>query len=282
MELRGSGASDRPGVWFSEVPYRWSFEDHLHYDVPAVIEYVLERTGAPAVHWIGHSMGGMLAEAYLAGVNSPSLASATAIGSPADFSKISRPLFDKFLHLKWILRVLPLAPMPYIAKMCIPVIHCLPTSLQSLFYPENIEPHVAKAMVAIGSPMVMASRLWLDFARFLEAGRPTAEDGTPYLTGLGESAVPLLLIAGAKDVMAPPAAVMGTSLLERDVGECTCVICGREFGCGEDYGHVDLLVGRRADTEVYPHILDWLSRNDSSKNTRGDGNGASPRSGEGN
>jgi predicted alpha/beta hydrolase len=31
-------------------------DDHLRKDVPAVLEYVLQATGAQQLHWIGHSM----------------------------------------------------------------------------------------------------------------------------------------------------------------------------------------------------------------------------------
>lgn len=31
-------------------------DDHLQHDVPAVLQYVLQATGARQLHWIGHSM----------------------------------------------------------------------------------------------------------------------------------------------------------------------------------------------------------------------------------
>ncbi len=33
-------------------------------------------------------------------------------------------------------------------------------------------------------------------------------------------------------------------------------------GCVEDYGHMDLLIGIRAEVEVFPHILNWLKDHD--------------------
>jgi hypothetical protein len=33
---------------------------------------------------------------------------------------------------------------------------------------------------------------------------------------------------------------------------------GRKYGQKEDYGHYDLIVGRNAETEVWPSILSWL------------------------
>ena len=37
-----------------------------------------------------------------------------------------------------------------------------------------------------------------------------------------------------------------------------CKILGKETGCEEDYGHVDLLVGKMVETEVFPGILEWI------------------------
>ncbi|MFH1117983.1 MAG: alpha/beta fold hydrolase [Pseudomonadota bacterium] len=263
LELRGSGASDRPGFWIANVPCSWGFGDHLECDVPAAINYVLERTGAPAVHWIGHSMGGMLAEAWLARSGNPGTASVTVIGSPADFSKINRPAFHMLLHLRWALRLLHIAPVAFFAKAFIPVIHRLPSSLQGLFHPPNIDAAAAKRMVAIGSPALMSSELWLDFARFLEMGKPADENGVPYLQHLPASVVPVLLLSGSKDAMAPPASVFGAVRPQQDRGERKCITYGRDTGCREDYGHVDLLVGRNTETEVYPDILEWLGSRDS-------------------
>ena len=58
VELRGAGMSDKPGMLQADVPFSWGFEDHLRKDLPAIVKHVLQVTAAPAVHWIGHSMGG--------------------------------------------------------------------------------------------------------------------------------------------------------------------------------------------------------------------------------
>ncbi len=262
LELRGSGASDRPGIWISNVPYSWGFDDHLERDMPAAIDYVIKRTRASAVHWVGHSMGGMLAEAYLARQNDHRIASVVAIGSPADFSKINRPLFHKLLDLRCILRVLPVAPMTFFAKALIPIIHRLPLRVQGLFYPPNIDAAVAKRIVAIGSPVLMSSQLWLDFGRFLEKGMPVDKRGTPYLKYFSDSTVPVLLLCGSRDAMAPPASVCVAAHPENVRGDRKCVTCGRESGCKEDYGHIDLLVGMSAEAEVFPVVLEWLRSHD--------------------
>jgi pimeloyl-ACP methyl ester carboxylesterase len=209
-------------------------------------------------------MGGMLAEAYLARQSNHRIASVVAIGSPADFSKIDRPLFHKLLELRWVLRVLPVAPMTFVAKAFVPIIHRLPLVVQGLFYPPNIDPAVAKRIVAVGSPIIMSSQLWLDFGRFLEMGRPVDENGDPYLKHFRASDVPVLLLSGSRDAMAPPASVCGASQPDHDRGERKCVTFGRDTGCKEDYGHIDLLVGMGAEREVYSVVLEWLKSHDTS------------------
>ena len=53
-ELRGAGQS---------VPTvsTWTFHDYLEQDVPALLERVRDASGHPRVHFMGHSMGGILA-----------------------------------------------------------------------------------------------------------------------------------------------------------------------------------------------------------------------------
>ena len=37
---------------------------------------------------------------------------------------------------------------------------------------------------------------------------------------------------------------------------------GKESGCMEDYGHMDLLVGKRSDKELFPRVIAWIQEND--------------------
>jgi len=43
----------------------WSDDEHIDFDVPAAIDRVIQETGHDKVHWIGHSMGGMIMFGYL-------------------------------------------------------------------------------------------------------------------------------------------------------------------------------------------------------------------------
>src|SRR4051812_34728882 len=80
LELRGAGLSISPGGQ-DRATFQWGFGDYMQMDLPPVINTVLERTGASAVHGLGHSMGGMLFYAY--GVKQPpELRSIITIGAP--------------------------------------------------------------------------------------------------------------------------------------------------------------------------------------------------------
>jgi pimeloyl-ACP methyl ester carboxylesterase len=54
----GNGRSQKPCLF--DTSTWWTVDDHLQKDVPAVLEYVLQATGAKQLHWIGHSMVGVV------------------------------------------------------------------------------------------------------------------------------------------------------------------------------------------------------------------------------
>ena len=62
--------------------------------------------------------------------------------------------------------------------------------------------------------------------------------------------------------MPPPPPVSHTGTLWR---RAEVVLFGRDHGHLDEYGHFDLILGRRARTEVWPHIVDALRGEDSKK-----------------
>lgn len=257
-ELRGSGMSDRPGFFATDVPRSWSFEDHLNSDLPAIIQYVLERTGSEKLHWIGHSMGGMLIQAYLSAHPDAPVASAVTIGAPADFSRITMKGVKVLAKIRLFLKAFPIPPMPFNGRLVLPIAHRLPSFLMGLFYPPNISPHVVRQMVAVGSELITSTRLWLDFGRFVQTGVLASEKNEPYLRNLDVCAIPMLLIAGSKDLMAPPESVKAAAG-GAAAGARIYRLFGKAEGNTEDYGHIDMIVGKNAHNEVYPVILNWIS-----------------------
>jgi pimeloyl-ACP methyl ester carboxylesterase len=266
-ELRGSGMSDRPGLFRADVPYSWEFEHHLGSDLPAIITRVLELTGATGVHWVGHSMGGLLVLAYLAKHENPRIISAVTVGSPADFTKIHNKAFRTLLNFRGLLEYMPLSPLPFLARLVIPVAHRTSAYLAGPFYPPNTEPLASRKVVALASQLVTSNTIWLNFGRFLESGRFAPKNGKPYLEDLPKSNIPIFVMGGTKDLMAPPASLVAACETGEQTAERKCLIFGKETGCVEDYGHMDLLMGVRAEHEVFPHILTWLDDHEPARDT---------------
>jgi hypothetical protein len=87
-------------------------------------------------------------------------------------------------------------------------------------------------------------------------------DGTRYTEKLPASRVPLLIIGGSRDGLAPEGAVRAADATTGDSGERQSIIFGKNSGCREEYGHVDLLVGKRVQSEVFPVIHQWIENHD--------------------
>jgi pimeloyl-ACP methyl ester carboxylesterase len=261
-ELRGSGMSDRPGLFRSDVPYSWVFEDHLSSDSPAIIARVLELTGASGVHWVGHSMGGLLVLAYLARHKNPRIISAVTLGAPADFTKVHNDAFRTLLRLRGFLEYLPVFPLTFVARLVIPLAHRTSAYIAGPFYPPNTDPVAARKVVALASQLITSNTIWLNFGKFLASGLFAPENGKPYLQSLPNSKVPIFIVGGTKDLMAPPDSVIAACQTGEQAAERKCRIFGKAFGCVEDYGHADLLMGVRVEEEVFPEILNWLDDHD--------------------
>lgn len=92
----------------------------------------------------------------------------------------------------------------------------------------------------------------------------TRKDGTKYEDSFSKITLPLLLIAGSKDFIAPPESLQ--YLYDRaSSADKTLMIAGPEGGCKHDYGHGDLVIGRDAPEEIFPKVAEWLGAHATSK-----------------
>jgi hypothetical protein len=96
---------------------------------------------------------------------------------------------------------------------------------------------------------------------FDEGGLRSAESGAPYKEQLAAVRTPLLLVAGDQDRQCPPDAAR-TTFNALDPARCRLLLLGPEHGVAAHYGHFDLIIGRSAPEDVYPHLLGWLERCD--------------------
>lgn len=258
LELRGAGLSDRP--WPpSGRGYGWTFDDYLLADVPAAIDFVRALTGARQVHWIGHSMGGILLYAHLARGGEGVRAGIT-VGSSLDYSR-SDSEFHLLARLVGVTAVIPALPLGVLALLGAPGAGRVFNVVERFqYWPSNIEPLVARRLFAAGFQTV-SSGVLAQLATAFEPGGLRARDGLPYLSGLASARTPVLALAGDMDRQCPPDAAQQT-LDALGTDDKRLVVRGVEHGQADHYGHFDLLCGRRAPGEVFPEIDAWLDAHD--------------------
>lgn len=262
LELRGTGLSRPPGGR-DRALFSWSFSDFAEHDLPAALRTVRELSGAPLVHAFGHSMGGML------------LAHHAAQGEA-------------------LLRSLALVGTPLVAALEVGGLERAYLKLASRFAASGRRVPLRRAFGAAGR--VMRFSVLLADGRLLNAANVDAEvmlrlaseavedvplsllnDFWGCMLGSGAHAftyehhlhrveAPALVVSGAVDRIAPPAAVEALALRLRGQ-DVRYREAGVRQGFRVDYGHADLLVGRRAPEEIYPLLLQYWREMDDSAHT---------------
>ena len=260
VELRGHGDSDRPS---RKGPKRfgWAFDDYLIRDVPALLAHVAKTAGGEGAHWIGHSMGGILAYAHMARGGSADLRSVVTVGSSLDYSA-SRSGFHALLPFAFLIERLPAVPVGLVASAAGALVGRVVTPYERFnVWPSNTDPRVWRRISMRGfhpvSPPVMAQLA----SAIRPGGLRSRDGGTSYVEGLSRATAPVLAIGGDRDAQCPPDAVQRTF---DAVGSSRREIrfFGPAHGHADHYGHFDLLIGRRARAEVFPHIDAWLDEHD--------------------
>ena len=95
------------------------------------------------------------------------------------------------------------------------------------------------------------------FARWITTHAFTSYDGSfDYQAPLSTVRQPFTLLAGSRDLLAPPLAVAQAQ--EHLGGPVKFIVAGRAHGFSEDYGHADLMLGRRAPDEIFPLVETFL------------------------
>lgn len=253
LDLRGTGASDVP-----REP--WNFDHHARLDVPAAIDHILRLTGFDRLHWVGHSMGGMLFYAVAgAGGQSARIASAVTLGSPVRFFRsrgfeaLALRQRRRLSHLFHRLDGRPLL------RWAIPLLVFVPRRLLELQI--NIEQADRRVLRRASTTAVspVGVRLLLHFADWIVNRRWTSEDQRiDYRAAIAEIRTPTMVVAGSLDRLCPPWMVkLAYDLLPGD--DKRFVEAGPAAGFAAGYSHIDLVFGRHAPAEIFPPIIDWLT-----------------------
>ena len=239
----------------------WSVDDHINNDVPAAIKFVMEKTGQPKVHWVGHSMGAMIIFAYLSGAppyQTKQIKSITALAAPMTvFHPLNDPLgflLEQELALKVGSKIMgSSAPATFGA-----IFGDFNTPMNKLFYNnDNISEGVLRAMFQKAEEEIAPSQ-FKQLMNMVRTERFTSLDGRKdYTALLGQITTPAYLLVGTVDNMASTDAVR---FLYRQIAgkEKRFGLFGRVSSHHNDYGHNDIVIGKYAQKEVYPTILSWL------------------------
>ena len=197
LELRGSGASEKPG-WFSEKSYEYSFDDYVVYDLRRLS--TLWPSGVPPARFSGWPQHG-----YDGDVRVP--AASGGCEDPACIGRRFSPsssMATKVCRSGWPLSrgglVLSRTPCALIAGFGVPWFTPDDGADAVVWNYDNISPSVARAASARGRQLVFGCCAAV-------GGEPTCEfrsiDGRfNYTQGLSSIEVPIFFVVGARPVAA--------------------------------------------------------------------------------
>jgi pimeloyl-ACP methyl ester carboxylesterase len=245
----------------------WTLDDHINGDVPAIIDAVLSASGKPRLHWVGHSMGGMILYGYL-GLHPEAcerIASFTALGSPMVLFKPHSEPLEAMAANKGALAFGNAAistTLPGIVNAIGGELTAGP--VERLFMNQaNMTGDVVRLLPLRVQEDIAPGQL-AQLVRLIERERFASADGTiDYASLLGKVTCPTLVVAGTLDNLCP---LDSAQFAYHHIGsrERQWRLAGRVNGFSADYGHDDLVLGRNARAEVFPVIERWIRRFDKS------------------
>jgi pimeloyl-ACP methyl ester carboxylesterase len=252
VDLRGHGRSRHLGA---RRPH--GVDDYVREDLPSAVEEVQALSGQRPVWLIGHSLGGLVSYAAAPGL-AGAVAGIVSIGSPYHFTRgsLSLSAVAMMVHTMALAR-LPLVNAHVPVRSIGAVVRKLRRFAEMPFYPVPLrgwhagalEPHVLDEHLRLAFDAAGLSELVEMFSWAAE--RRFGGEGFDYVEHFEKLDLPLLVVAGANDDLAPPASVRP----------------GFERSGAHDktyqslpLGHIDLLVGRDAPLMTWPLVTKWLGK----------------------
>ncbi len=233
----------------------WDLDDYVLFDLPAALKAIADDSGCSAVHWIGHSMGGLLGYMYQALHGSDKVLSLITLGSPGFKLPASHGhtvrLVKNLLTMTSLgvstgrLDLLPRQIMTQLIQLSF-----LSGSPHRADDDEAImEEFGAKQL--LGNISLGEARQITSIAR--RRGLFSPRYHFLYQNFVDRIEAPLLAIAGNRDFIVPAPLVKKAF---QDVGAKRKAFL--ELRGQHAYGHLDLLMSRYARHDVWEKILEWL------------------------
>lgn len=254
LDLRGHGRSRHLGA----RPPK-NLAEYVREDVPAAIEEIRRLSGPRPLYLVGHSLGGLISYAA-APVLGDAVAGVVTLGSPYHFTRGSRFLAmfgTAMLSLDHTLSLghglVPLRHLAEVMRLARVFVESplFPLPIRG-FSPGSLEPRVLGQHMSLAMDRGSVAVLRNLFLRAAEARASGHRLGVlyGYATAFEAADIPLLIIAGSRDGLAPPDAVRPAYVRSHSTDKTY-----RSF----PRGHIDLLVGRDAPLTIWPLILAWLN-----------------------
>lgn len=258
VDLRGSGLSKK-SRW---APYKWYFDDFVFQDLPAATDLILKKTGAKRLHWLGHSLGGVLAFPFANFYHRKKvLQSLITIASPV--TTASRPGYFKITHrFDRILKLFPRLPYKTLSRMATRFVDLL-LGLEgnALFSKDNMTREILitimqHAVESVPSSLILQIHDWLKHNYFGSKDRKI-----DFRESMNHITMPMLMVCGAADSFTPLADIR-LAFRKIPSKKKSLLVFGKSGGHEHDYGHIDLVLGKNSPKEVFPQLLNWLKEHD--------------------
>jgi len=258
--LRGRSPGSHPGDG-SGRQFDWNVDTYIRHDVPAIIEHVCKRTGSEKVTWIGHSMGGIVIFSHTGAAQDRRIANIVAVASPLRFIDMDRRIYRlvkllgryyqkrKAILLGTLARWgSPSRPGVWLKKYMDIVVNL-----------DNVSDNQWNRYL-FNSVIDIPSQVAFQIGGWSRDDVLQSYDGKfDYRPGMKNIQVPVLVLTGNMDLLAPPRTVEPTMDMISSKDK-TCMILSRQNGAKADYGHLDILIGPHAKSDAFEHIESWLAK----------------------
>jgi pimeloyl-ACP methyl ester carboxylesterase len=250
-ELRGHGLSKTGVDWDSP----WDLNDYLS-DARALADFVSGQTSGASVHWIGHSLGGIIGIAMASMREPPPLASVVAVASSFFYCD---SVFRKLSFLVPTITSMSFLPADTIMRLQAPLSFRFVSNLADsvMAWRSNVDPVVGRQLLSSNFEPI-SKKVTLQLATGLKEAGILHRDGVPFCSGLASCSAPVFLIAGDRDAQCASHSVHRLFELLPQGASHKYHCFGKENGCFDHYGHFDLLIGLRVEREVFPSIRAFL------------------------
>jgi len=253
VDLRGNLSSVAPFGRTYDDP---TMDDYLLKDIPAALDFIRKTTGSPRVHWIGHSMGGMLLYAYNATFGGAKIASAVTLGSPIGFEGLE---FHDPKPLLFLRRVIGRLAFRGVMRVLLsvfvrikPQITLVPVAFSNLhkaFFDADT------FFMTVDTPPIKVAENLAQAAMIKTWKVKNGE--VDVFKGLRRMHTSLFAIFGAADPLVPAQTV--DAFFEKVTApDKKLLLLSKDNGFADDYSHLDLVFGKEAPREVFQPIVDWL------------------------